>query len=461
MVHLGRRPTFFGISYMKGDNLEIAFIKESSSGYELVGTRAISTSETSEESISSFRSHLHAYRSCAPIWIYLVSRNVALAKVFSVPSTSAELLETALANRLNQEIPYLSEEVVLHRLLQRKSNDAPHQVLLFGIPRDILQEQLKLLQTYGVVPDRVMLSTDVLAWMYRSRVRDDRLLEGAKVLVHLFGDQAELLFFEKQVLLQSRWLSWEADSAANLLDQVQSYLDGFEREWRLKPNALLLLGEQKGEIEAMVRGFHLSVERISDSHDGAIAPILVAAVRAYSSDEVFDFTLPEVKQIRKTEVRAKGRAKLALSMTCLAFSLFVLALVQVLIPLGQLGWLRFKRGGLEDSVREVRGVRTQALRVQDFRLKKSIPILFLSGLRSSIPSDLVLRELEYHHTQGVFSLEGTVSSQAEVDQFITALNEQSMFQRVTLERIQSELAKGGTPVYSFTLEGNLDLGELR
>ena len=105
-------------------------------------------------------------------------------------------------------------------------------------------------------------------------------------------------------------------------------------------------------------------------------------------------------------------------------------------------------------------MRTKALHVQDFRAKKSLPVLLLGGLRKAVPHDLVFRELEYDEAKRRFSLQGTARAQAHVDQFIAAVGAQSIFERLALERIQTERAQDGSTVYSFTLEGNLNLGEL-
>ena len=370
-------------------------------------------------------------------------------------------METVLAIRFKEQIPYLSKEAVLHRSIQRKSEDGSLEALLLGVPKDVLAEQMKLLRACGLVPDRVILSTDLLVWMYRAHMRgDDRRPDQANVLIHLFGNQAEMLFFENQVLLQSRWVSWETDQAANLLDAVQSYTDGFQREWRKRPNALFLIGERNEEAESSLLKSHFSVERISSDHETTLAPILAAAARAYATQDVFDFTLPEVKEVRNKERRVKGRAMLLFSIACFSFSLFFLAVVQTLMTVGEMGWLRFKMGALEGSVQEVREVRTKALHVQDFRAKKSLPVLLLGGLRKAVPHDLVFRELEYDEAKRRFSLQGTARAQAHVDQFIAAVGAQSIFERLALERIQTERAQDGSTVYSFTLEGNLNLGEL-
>ena len=89
MALFGGKKRLYGISHFRQDKLEIVFLKGSGADYELVGTEAVSTSDISSEFVSGFRSRLESYQARSPILVHLVNRNVALAKVFSVPAVSA------------------------------------------------------------------------------------------------------------------------------------------------------------------------------------------------------------------------------------------------------------------------------------------------------------------------------------------------------------------------------------
>src|SRR3990167_6251106 len=167
------RSSLVGISYFSGDELRVAFLEPSGGGYRIIGTESVPLSgdgSAFSDLQSRFRNRLSGYQSRSPLWIHLVMRQAALVKVFSLGNVSAESREAEVEKRIHSEIPYLADEVILHRVFQETQDPNAVQVLVFGVSKAVLSDQMKKLAVYGVVPERVLLSTEVLTQLFKTQI---------------------------------------------------------------------------------------------------------------------------------------------------------------------------------------------------------------------------------------------------------------------------------------------------
>jgi hypothetical protein len=303
-----------------------------------------------------------------------------------------------------------------------------------------------------------MLSTDLLNLFYRKEIFPSREREGCVVLLHWFGEQVELLFFENHTFVQSRWLSTKGgDQITSLSQGIEASFTAFQREWRLKPETAYLLGEVPPEAESLIKDSTIQTERMAVSEEGAnTLPLLVSqAAQAYSSREAFDFMLPEVKEARKIENRTLKRSRLATSIACFALSLFLLGFLQLTILLGTMTWFWLRTGQLERSVKEVKAVRNEALLLRDFDRKKSTPLFLLGALRRAIPDTLFLRELEYHEGDKKLLVRGVAPGQSEIDGFVGALEREALLEGLAIGGLQVQRNEEGSSAYHFSMEGSV------
>ena len=454
-----RKDSVFGVSYLLEKQLEVVFAKRAGDQWELLGEEHMTRGEPlSEQAISDFQSRLSLYRYRSPVWIHLIDRSAAFVKVFTLTGISTQELEAAIAKRIPEETPYHAEELSYHYSLEGSPQAGAQQVVMFGISKAVLRDHLGELDRLGLIPDRVLLSTDVLLWLYRTRIVPMKRESGTTVFIHLFPKQAELLYLENGCLLQSRWIAQEASEHGALGDTIEAAAGAFQREFRRVPKAALVLEPGRQRVKTSLAGFSLATEPVSLWPDLAISPLVVAALEAHHARGVFNFTLPEIEMKRKREANTRERVNLLFSMLFLSFSIFLMAFTPVLANLGEVAWLRLRLYWLSDSIREVKTLRAQALQIQAFREKKSFPVQLLVRLREAIPTGVLVKELDYKSEPGIFLIRGVAGQETFVEQMANALSHSPLFQSVTLERVQAQQDEQQGTLYHFEIKGRLGGG---
>ncbi|MBI4358663.1 MAG: PilN domain-containing protein [Candidatus Omnitrophica bacterium] len=453
------RARIFGISAFKGDELEIIFLEEKKGRLKLLGKEVLTKGREglSEVELKSFRSRLESYRVRSPIWIHVLLRSVAVVKVFSLPNVSREEMEGTLTDRIHQEVPYLSEDAVLHYRVQETKPSGSGEVLLYGVSKPVIAEHMAKLESSGIVPDQTLLSTDLLRWYYQTEIVPARRALGSAVLIHWFDHQVELLFFDGHTLIQSNWARAELGDRTMTTEAIGASFALFQREWQRKPQTAFLLGRVPQGAEALIPDPAVQVERIPTSQDPGIflPPLAVQAVRLYRTDKIFDFSLPEFREVRHKRMVAGRRTRLASSIVWFATSIFLLGLIPVTLILGTMAWYKFQAERSGQSVKEVKEIRQKALVIQSFYEKKSTPILLLEALRRAIPERVFLRELQYQEAQAKLAIRGIAPDQSQVDQFVSSLEQNPLFKRLSLQTVLAERDEQGVPLYRFSIEGSL------
>lgn len=453
-----------GISYLRGDELAVVFLERHGDHFKVLETLSVFTTlldASAQELQARFRSRLAFFQSRSPLWIHLVMRSVAFVKVFPQSRVSGGDQSAEIEKRIQTEIPYLADEVILHKIFQPSEDEELMQVLVLGVSKNVLSEQMKKLEAYGIVPARVLLTTDVLNWLFHSQLFSKEKPESSALLIHLFSDQVEILFFEESQLLQSRWVQKGREPATGVREAIQASLTGFQREWRRKPNLVLVLGAvSQSEADSLISDSSLRVERISFGDDSpAVPPLLQAVIKACEAGTVFDFSLGQTKEVRRKESRVREQSRLTIAGLAFMFSLLALAAVQLASSFVQIGWFRFRMGLLAESVGQLKQMRAEALSVQDFQEKKSAPVLLLAAVRRAIPDPILLRELQFDEKKASIKLKGAASDQPQIDQFINALEKESVTSNLVLEGVQTERDEAGTVAYQFSIKGSLKMGE--
>jgi hypothetical protein len=440
-------PSFFAISYFQHDRLQVIFVERKEGHFKMMGQESL-TGNPEEE--NDARACLETFQAKSPIWIHLVFRSAAFVKTFSFAHTPHTDFERVLTDRVHSEIPYVPDEVMLQREIQKgREGDAP-LVLVTGISKAVLNGEMNQLKRFNIMPDHVMLSTGVLRQFYLRRFAS-RAHAPCNLMIHESLDHAELLFFKNQSLVQSIWIS--NDDHFN--DSIKASLNAFQREWREKPETLFFTGEISSGMKTLVSDMGLKTEEISSNESGEIPLLTAQTLEAYWSRDFNDFILPEMKVLRDQKRTLKKRLQLIQSAVWLSVSILILSFLQLIMVLTQLAWFSIKNKGLEDSVQELIGVRKQALDVQSFYGKKSMPMLLLAGLRESIPEAIFLKEIKYDEMEQKMTIRGMAPDQAGIDLFVSSLSKGSLFKHLNLQSVQGEQNDQGAWVYRFVIEGEL------
>lgn len=446
----------FGISFLTGDQLDVIFIEKSGGEHAVLGAEQISVEKPpSAQELSGFQNRLGRYRKHSPVWIDVMLRQAAFVKTFTFPEMNAEALKAAVIKGIQAEIPFLAEELSYHYSSDGKNPDGTIHVTMCGISKTALQEHAARLESFGITPQRILLSTEILFWLYQSYLIPQKRELGTLLLIQLFGEHAELLFVENNRLLQSRWVAQEQSSREALREAVEAAANAFQREFKRRPAKALVFDVNVQTGSFFPAQFSLPVEVVSPWPKLTASPIVAAAVEASASNKVFDFTLPETSAKRKKETVQSGWERLTASIFLLTFSVFALVLTRVLVMGGESVWIGLRSAQLSRSVKEVKSMREQAVLLHEFQERKSFPLILLSGIRDAIPAGILIQELNYEYSKKNFLLRGAAISQPLVDQFNAALGRAAHFEAVTLERVQSQQDERGETGFRFEIKGRL------
>lgn len=459
-VQLFRKtPSFFAISYLSQDDLRVIFIERKGDQYKMIGHETFlkQLNENTKGEAAAARSRLNVFQTKSPAWIHLILRNFAFVKTFSISVPPNGDLNAVLADRLHTETPYLSEEVILHHKVQKIKGNELYMVLLLGVSKAVLSEHAHRLESLGIIPNRSMLSTDILRWFYEQQFSPSLVSAGSTVMIHWFANQIELLFFKDGVLMQSHWFSQDSAEHLTLKESIQASLTVFQREWREKPEKIFFSGEVPNDAKALISNLSLQAEKIDMDETLKGLPLLLAtALKLYSSAEVSHFDLPLEKVTRSDESKTQKRSRLRKSIAWFSVFVLLLSFVQLAIILIPMTWFSIQAKQVSASIQELKGIRRQALEVETFYKKKSMPFNLLITLRNSIPESLFLRDLRYEEAGNKMVIKGIAPDQAQIDQFISLLSKDPFFSHIAIQGVQAERVGNGEPTYQFIIEGVLN-----
>jgi len=440
---LSERPRMRAVSFFSAGRLDVTVFGAG----DAPSRESIPVPESpSQEDLQKAREKIAGFRQEQGTWIHVIPRQAAFVKTFSLEAREGESKEAAVLRRVREEMPHLADEILYHVALQE--NGTPGQeALLFGIAKATLEEQLRRLESLGVVPDSVMLSTELLLWLYQndpSRREEDKNV----LLVHDAARQIEVLYVDRGALVQSRWFGKEADEPAAAAAVLQTAQEAFQREWRRVPEKTLVLGNES-------RGGYGGIPCEGFGGEGPDEAALgSAALKAFASGAVFDFTPASWEDRRRRSRTGREKTRFAALLALFAASWLVLSASRAAGLALETAWLGVRQAPVSASVRELKNLRSQALKAARYSRKKTSPLLILAGLRAAAPQGLILQSLAYDEAKAVFSLKGEAVAENLIQDFLAGLQKQPGFEKMTLERLESSSDDRGR-IFTFEIEGHL------
>ena len=255
-------------------------------------------------------------------------------------------------------------------------------------------------------------------------------------------------------MIQSRWFKKDAYDQDGIESVLQIANESLQREGQPLPGrALLLGGDLKMTSSANGIPFEFLKDRDASSEDGD--PVLwKAALNAYQTASVFDFTPPVWEKKRRDRRLAKERTSLFLWVVVFSAALCFLALTRVLSVGIESAWLAFKRAPLTESTKDLKALQTKALSAGTYQQRKIFPVLLLEKLRAAVPAGVLLVKLEYDQTSALFLMRGESVSENFIHDFLGALQKQPLLTGLKLDRVEARQEDGGR-IYEFEIKGFL------
>lgn len=436
---LTKTPTLHAVSCFSPAGIEICFFRQ-----ETPSARAVECGRLEAGEAEKTGARAREVLASGGSWVHVVLRQSGFVKTFPVPETPDADFDSVVLRRVREEMPHLADDMIYHVRTQTPAGRG-REGLLFGIAKATLEEQLSRLEANGIIPDAVVLSTEVLFRQWAVDYKDPAGTEPA-LLVHGARDQLELLYVAGDAVLQSRWVKKDAAGSDAAGSAVRTANEAFSREWRMTPKKIFQFDEypESGSLAGI--GAELS---------RPAASLREAALAAVRAGAVFDFT-PEAREEKRTRRRALfEKARLCASLLVCAAACFVLSAAQLAGVAAETVSVHLRRAPADLAVRDLKALRSRALETRSLYEKKAAPLALLAGLRSAVPDGLLASNLEYDEARNAFDLKGEAVSETSIQEYLTALQKEETFERITLERVEADTDERGGRAYQFEIRGFL------
>lgn len=441
-----KRDKISAFSYFLAEVLEVIFFKTYADGRQEIQEKLL-IPVSGEKDTAAARPRI-AGQYHGP-WIHIVMRQGGFVKTFAVPEVTEEQLNAALLRRVSEEMPHLANDILYHIAIQNAGMSPRPEALLYGISKAALEDQLSKLECLGIVPDSVMLSTEVLFDYYqRTQAPADNAM-----LIHEAGRQLELIYVSQGRLIQSRWFKKDAYEQEGLETLLKTANDSLQREGRSLPSKAVVMG---GDFKGTASLGAIPHEFLKSENESAENNHILwsAAQRAYENRSVFDFT-PSAWELRRQKNKLAGeRSSLFTWVVIFSAALFFLSLCGLLAAGLEGAFLAVKHAPIAASVKELKTLQTKALSAKTYQQRKLYPVLLLEKLRGAVPAGVLLEKLDYDQGTSLFVMRGESTAEPSIHDFLGELQKQVLFSDLTLERVEARQEEGGR-IYEFEIKGFL------
>ena len=450
-----------GITIATGETLQIALYQIQSQGDpQLIGKEefVIKTTPLSER-----KRLVHSFISRYGRRIqfqHILMRDRAFTKQFQFPSQNMAEIKQMLALRLPREIPSAIDQIVyhFHPVEHIGKENVQTEILLFGVSKDLVNQERELLKSFGIIPQKIVLSTIVLASFVQKKLGGSSGFP--RIVLYGAHGKGEVILVNDRGVIFSRSFTYDsADAIHSLQDAIDPIFEALEKKEEISAYDLCV----SGDIEKMKGQLFIGryPNRVSlHPKELTLSPmnfLLFAGANIYGDDDRFNLLPEEVKQkiaVAKSETHF-AELRFALALTLIVFLIvFFATSIRTAIALSAVNQ---KLVDLEPSVREIKDISRSAQLLNKIKAQKILPLEILAVAHEKSAGSVSLAEFEYDEKEGSVHLKGRTDSQALVDQYVRALSDVEWFSGVELQYSEST-SDGVRSQFQFSINAILKNG---
>ncbi len=448
-----------GFTLVNGDMLEVALYQlQNGSAPQLIAKEefVIKTTPVAERKrlVSAFLSRAgHRIQ-----FKHLLMRERAFMKQFQFPSRNLAEIKQMLILRLPREIPSALDQIVyhFHPIGGRSQADYQTNVLLFGVSKELIDQERELLKSFGIVPQQILLSSIILSFFIKKKLGPSPGLP--RLVLYGANGKGEVILVNDQGVEFSRSFSYDAaDLVHSMQDAIQPIFESLEHKEEIKTFDLCVAGDVEKIKDQIFHGSYPNRLSLHPSGENISAVDFLLFAGADVCEENFDqFNLlpEEVKQgiaVAKSETHA---AHLRVSFILILLILVFISLFSSVRMLLALSSVNQKLSELEPSVRQTKEVSQALQMIHIVKLKKIRPLDLLVQAHAEAPDGVLLNEFEYDDKEEFVRLKGRSDSQALIDQYVRKLSGVQWFSKVELQYSEST-NEGGKSQFQFAIQAVL------
>ncbi|MBI4388014.1 MAG: PilN domain-containing protein [Candidatus Omnitrophica bacterium] len=431
-----------GFTIIYGDSLQMALYHLQSDGTPQLITKeefALKTTPPTER-----KRLAHSFLSHGGLKVpfqHLLMREHAFTKQFQFPSKNQVEIKQMLELRLPRDIPSTIDQIVyhFHPISSESQESIQTDVLLFGVSKDLINQERELLKTFGIVPQQIVLSTIVLSSYVMRKI--NRRSNFPRIILYGAVGRGEVILVEEQGIQFSRSFNYDsADLIHSVHDTVRPVFEALERKYpKAKTYELYIAGEMEQVKDELFLEYYPNRFSLQPAA-GNLSPIdflLFSAASVYTNEERFNLLPDEVKQkiaLAKSEIDlAKFRFTWIILVVMFALT-FLATSLRMAIALSAVNQ---KLSSLEPSVREIKEISRSAQMLHLVKTQKIRPLDLLVQIHEKSPQGIALTEFEYDEKGGQVHIKGRTDTQAAVDQYVRVLGAVQWFGQVELQYSES------------------------
>lgn len=346
--------------------------------------------------------------------VVCLPRNLVTLRNLHLPSQNPEEIAQMIDLNLPRLVPYRKEEVLSSYQLVGTDEIGQTKVLLAIVHRELIQRQVKLLESAGLSVDQILLSSHgVWEWLLSSH-QDDLHAQGLSLLLDVDAGFTDFIICSRDSLLFSRSIAIEPSQLteptglSKLLGEVTQALAIFQSEERPEKPATLFLSGAHAAVGHLERSLgpplELPVVRVhgpeARSRKGTPAPgreipeeVSLTAVVAIASVErrkPLAFVLPEMQIQRALKERTRELVRLGSLGIYLLTAVCGVAMTRTHYQQAYLQNIRARHEAISRQIGEL-AVQSQRLELVKASLnERQLPLVYLAELQRIVPQDIAI-----------------------------------------------------------------------
>ena len=373
-------------------------------------------------------------------FVHLLMRERALTKQFRFPSNNLEEISQMLALRLPREIPFSLDQIVyhFHPIGEDQPNNFQTEVLLFGVAKELINQERELLKSFGIFPHQVVLSTVVLSDYVKKKMGATSVLP--KAIFYGGGGKGEFVLLRRDRIQLSRSFSYDPlDAVFSIQDETQSIFDSLERQDDTKLFDLCFCGELAKFKDELFAGrfpnrFNLN---LADKNLSYIEFFLHAAASTYQEKRQLNLLPADAKQHLAATKSQDVWSRLRISLVIFAATVILTSVFSSIRMLVAITSLNQKISSLEPSVQATKEIARAVQTLDILKAKKMRALDIFVRVHERASEGISLIEFDYNDKEETVRLKGRADSQSLVDQYVRQLGTLPWFSRVDLQYSES------------------------
>ncbi|NTV28817.1 MAG: pilus assembly protein PilM [Candidatus Omnitrophica bacterium] len=416
----------------------------------------------------------------------VIPGDVATTKILEVPSADREEIESILALQASRHTPFNKDEILTSYIKLGVPKPNFTRVLLIVVKRETVKDKLAIIKRAGLDISSVLFVPEGIARFYTEVYKIKKT--DAPVAIIDVGMQSTNFIVASQCLLSMsrnipiglEHLAIDAESPAQMLNDIKASLDAYEHEsgdrkparFLITTNHMALAGLDT-KISEVLTGTKVELAPYTNflQANKAVKDVLA---RSFADDSALDVIAPAIVAVKcqaelvpqdikdQWAIAEKGKATYAAGVLVILLLLSVGGALMSKVYYKDAFLNKNLIAKFADQRKEVSNIenlirKTQVLR--DYMADRDLSLEAIRELYRLTPEDIYLNNISMDDATGSITVQGAATTMSHVFTFVTALESSDLFEGVKTKSTSTKKDRDKT-VATFELVMQLSKSEV-